>query len=1004
MNKLADEVKTQAEQLSLLANKAECGLIKLAYNSEMTILYANEFFYTLHGYTKDEYIDQFGTNALARIHPDDAQRFKASVARQLNMGTALRFEYRVIKKDGSICWLMIKGQMTANEQRIAYLCSCIDITSMKVSYQDLAKSKQDLDVISNNVPGGVIKVRVSDFKILYANNTFFDISGYSRLEYEEKFDNICIGLVVPEDIASLQEQIKLSLREHTPLSTEYRILHKSGQVRWSHLNASLIESDNQGPVFLCVIIDNTMQKEYQKQLEFFQKKSQILADLTNERLWEYDIRNDVMRRSGKLDTSFSIEDEVSNFCSYVKDNNVVHIDDQNTFFNAFQFTRSMRKDLKLEIRIKNNIGLYTWFRLQGIVLFDDSGKPYQVIGKTIDIDSSKQQYLKLQEEAQQDNLTQLFSISAFANHATEQLEQKTDDQEVALLLLDLDRFKILADHYGRLVADSILSQTALLIHDVFPDYITGRLDSDQFAIFIPNVENMSELQKKTEKLCQFVRNITYNEKPDLQVSCSIGYFSTKDASFTFEVMLLRANVALRSIKSKGGNGSEAYGSLKNNVTVSTEVTAVKNRAYYDKLTGLYTLPAFIIEAENSLNEVNSDQHMAIIYIDINSFKIYNANYGFTVGNKILKYFSRVLEEEKKNNEICCHVENDEFICLVYFDKVQDLAMRFTNLKDRFSATNMSIEDYFRFNFTCGVYLAKKGEKDVAEMIDKANYARKNTKSVSQLSHYAVYDATVDKQAKKHLSIEASVEQAMKSKEIIPYFQPKYSLHTEQLVGMEVLARWNQPDGTALLPDEFFPVLEHNEFIVELDFYIIEQTLKTMKGWMEKGLPILPVSVNISGSHLRTSNFVERLVELMTQYSVPINYLELEISEKIYIKSPENTFFLVQELDDLGFRIILDDFGKEYSAINSLKDLPIRGVKLDTAFFNGKIQKEKERIIFKKLIEMAKDLHLSVASESVETTLQAEQLKEFGCDIAQGFLYHNPMPIEEFEEYILSRLR
>ena len=125
------------QQLNLLASKAECGLIKLAYNSEMTILYSNPYFYTLHGYTQEEYQELFGSNALARIHPDDAQRFKASVARQLNMGTALRFEYRVIKKDGSIAWLLIKGQMTANEQRISYLCSCIDITSMKISYQDL---------------------------------------------------------------------------------------------------------------------------------------------------------------------------------------------------------------------------------------------------------------------------------------------------------------------------------------------------------------------------------------------------------------------------------------------------------------------------------------------------------------------------------------------------------------------------------------------------------------------------------------------------------------------------------------------------------------------------------------------------------------------------------------------------------------------------------------------------------------------------------------------------
>lgn len=1003
VNDVTEEMKSQEDQISLLANKAECGLVKLAYNSEMTILYANDYFYRLHGYTPEEYTEQFGTNALARIHPDDAQRFKASVARQLSMGTALRFEYRIIKKDGSICWLLIKGQMTATEQRIAYLCSCIDITAMKVSYQDLAKSKQDLDVISNSVPGGVAKIRTSDFKLLYANNTFFEIAGYSRLEYEETFDNFCIGLVVPEDVPMLQETIKTALRERKPIETAYRIMHKSGQIRWSHLNANLVESDEDAPVFLCVIIDITMQREYQKQLELFQKKTQILAELTNERLWEYDIQKKEMHRSGKLNGSFSEDDCIENFLDYVKDNEIIHIDDQNTFFNVFQFSRNCRQNIKLEIRIKNNIGLYNWYRLQGVVMFDETGKPYQAMGKTIDIDATKQQYLKLQEEANHDNLTQLFNVSALASHTDHLLSEKAKDQEVALLLLDLDRFKILADHCGRLTADSILSQTALLIHDVFGNAVCGRIDNDQFVIFLPELESKAWLENKANELCQMIHNIQIPDKDDVSVSCSIGYFTTKEMDFTFEIMLLRSNVALRSMKSKGGNGCEAYGSLKNNYTVTTLEATEQKRSYYDHLTGLYTLPAFIIEGENFLQQSSNDKHTAIVYFDINSFKIFNANYGFTVGNKILKYFSRVLEESKGANELCCHVDRDEFVCLVQYEHAQDLSMRFTALKDKFSASNMTIEDYFRFNFTCGVYLAKKGETDLASMIDKANYARKETKGVTEVSHYAVYDSNSEKKEKKQLAIEANIEQAIQNGELVPYFQPKYSLHTEQMVGIEALARWNKPDGTALLPEDFFPVLEQNGYIIELDFYIIEQTLKVIKRWMEKKLPIYPVSFNITGYHLRTSNFVERLVELMTQYSIPIKYLELEIAEKVFVKSPETTAFLVQELSDLGFKVILDDFGKEYSAINSLKDLAIDGVKLDTAFFNGTIQKEKERIIFTKMIEMAKELHLSVASESVETPLQAEQLRQYGCDIAQGFLYHNPMSVDEFEEYVLSRI-
>lgn len=1000
-----EDLELQKDQLSLLAEKAECGLIKLAYNSEMTILYANSYFYTLHGYTKEEYTELFGTNALSRIHPDDAQRFKASVARQLAMGTALRFEYRVIKKDGTISWLFIKGQMTATEQRIAYLCSCIDITATKVSYQDLAKSKLELDIISNNVPGGVAKIRSNDFKLLYANNAFFDISGYSRLEYEERFDNICLGPLYQEDIPMIQDTIKKVLRDRSQVSIEYRIIHKSGKIRWSYLNASLIDTDEGVPVFLCVIVDMTMQKKYLKQLEIFQKKHQILAELTNERLWEYDIDNNTLHRSGNLDHSFSQDSIITDTLNYFSDNNVIHIDDQNTFFNTFNFKRQGKKNIKLEIRMKNHIGLYNWYRLQGVVMYDDTGTPYQIIGKTIDIDASKQQFLKLQEEANRDNLTQLFNTSALAEKSDALLIKKAPEDEAALLLLDLDHFKILTDHYGRLVADTILSQTAVILNDVFPAQLVGRIDSDQFVVFLPSIHSKEDIKEKAQEVCNLVHSIKTKDIPDLSVSCSIGCFSIKETKdFTFEIMLLRANVALRTMKSKGGNGFEVYGSLPKLYSVSSSDTKDIKRNYYDTLTGLYSLPAFIIESEQILTTLPENKKAAIVYFDINSFTIFNVNYGFTVGNKILKYFARVLEESKQPNELCCHIQNDEFVCILFYENAQDLSDRFSALKDRLNAKDTNIEDYFRFHFTCGVCLAGNDHIDIATLIDRANFARKSTKGVTELSHYAIYNSKIAREEKKQLEIESSIESAMENGEIVPYFQPKYSLHTEKMVSIEILTRWIKEDGSFLLPEDFFPTLEKNGFIVELDFYIIEQTLCILKRWMEQKKPIYPVSFNISGSHLKTTNFVERIVELMAQYSIPIEYLELEIAEHVFVNSPTATTLLVEELTDLGFKISLNDFGKTYSAINSLKDLPLHGVKLDPTSFHGKIQQEKERIIFKKIIEMAKELKLSVSSEGVETALQANLLKEFGCDIVQGFLYHNPMPVAEFEEYILSHLK
>lgn len=995
----------ELESLIDLVDSAECGLFKMTYNSNMSLQYANDYFYMLYGYTREEYTEQFGLKAFARIHPDDAQRFKASAARQLAMGTALRFEHRIIKKDGSIAWLLLKGKANTQEQPISYLCSCIDITSMKESYQDLAKSKFELDIISNNMPGGVAKIRVSDFKLLYSNNGFYQLSGYSRIEYEEKFDNICIGLLHKDDLQMVKEEIEDALRNRKILSLEYRIIRRSGEIRWSYLNGSLINSDDGPPVFLCVIMDITMQKEYEKQLEMMQKKQQILAELTHETLWEYDLNTDQQMRSGNLENTFSTEPLILNYKQYIQKNSIIHPDDLNTFFSQLYPGKSNRKQVKAEIRMKNNIGIYTWYRMQGVIIYDENNAPIQIIGKTVDIDSTKQQFLRLQEEASHDELTRLFNQSAIRTHADEYLACKPSDAACALLLIDLDHFKIIADHYGRLVTDMIISRIVVLITEIFPDELVGRIDNDQFVIFYKNILSRNELKKKAGEICKSISEIALENYPDLQVSSSIGYFVTKEANYTYDLMLMRANVAIRTIKSRGGNGVDAYGMLYRQKQLPGSTKNDSSRNYYDNLTGLYTLPAFIIEANKVIkNNQDTTSHFAIFYSDINRFRAFNLNYGFTVGNKILKYFARVLEESRQTDEICCHIDNDHFICLLKYKNPHDLASRFNILKDRLLAKDANIEDYFRFTITAGIYLARKSDMDINYMIDKADYARLSTKKLTDTSHYAIYTKELEKLEQAQLDLENSIENAIENHEFVPYLQPKYSLINEKPVAIEALTRWERSDGSVLLPEYFIPILERNGFIVELDFYIIEQSLKVIRGWMEQKKTILPIAFNISGAHLKTTNFIERLVALMKQYAIPIQYLELEIPEKVFVKNSEQLSYLIEELTDIGFKITIDDFGKEYSALNLLRDLPIHCIKLDNDFFHAKIQQKKERIIFKKIIEMAKELGIHVLCEGVETNLQAEQLKSFGCDIVQGFLYHNPMRIEEFEHYILPNLK
>ncbi len=996
----------ERNDINALANSAECGLIKIAYNSDMSLLYANDFFYTLYGYTREEYTELFGNKTLARIHPDDLQRLKAAIARQQSMGIALRFEYRIIKKDGSIGWVLLNGKMHMEENLIVYLCSCLDVTSMKTSYQDLAKSKLELDIISNNIPGGVVKLRTNDYKILYANDGFYHLGGYSRIEFEEEFNNIYIELILEQDLETINKQIQEAITTHSVLSAEFRIKHKSDDIHWCYLNGSFIEEDNSIPVFLCVIVDITETKSYERKLELAQRRNNLLAELNNEIIWEYDFASNTLHRSGSLTHTFSTISAIENWSEFQKENHAIHPDDTTTYQSIFQpkYNGNVEKKFRAELRIRNNIGIYIWNRMQGIITFDEQHNPVQIIGKTFDIDASKQEILKLQEESIHDELTSLFNPKAIKTRADELLNNRSENTTSAVLLIDLDHFKIIADHYGRVLADTVLSETSLLINRYFSGELIGRIENDLFVVFIDNVVSLDELKNKAFELRESISNISISEQTDISISASIGYFTTKEREFTYNLMMLRANIALRSVKSRGGNGVDAYGTMslhKNSTSIVRSSEGVRN--YHDGLTGLFSLPAFLIEAGKLIEQADDNTNFAVFSADINRFHLFNANYGFSVGNKILTYFARILQEEGATTDIFAHGENDIFFCLIRYHNEQEIADYFNRIKNRLNAHDTNIEDYYRFSITCGIATTSHKNTDVATLIDKADYARLSSKALTETSHYVQYTKQLEEKEKAELEMEDSIDSAIANGEFIPYLQPKYSLADEKLVAVEALTRWIKSDGTILMPSDFIPMLEKNGSIIELDFYIIEETLKIIKKWIEQKLPVLPVAFNISGEHLKTSNFVERLVSLMKQYTVPIKYLELEIAETVYMKNTEQMTYLIEELTEIGFKITLEDFGKASSAANAFRDLDLYAVKLDTNFLHTHIQDKKERIIFKKIIETAKELGIYVLAEGVETSLQADLLKEVGCDIVQGFLYYNPMPLVEFEEYVLSTI-
>jgi EAL domain-containing protein (putative c-di-GMP-specific phosphodiesterase class I) len=230
-------------------------------------------------------------------------------------------------------------------------------------------------------------------------------------------------------------------------------------------------------------------------------------------------------------------------------------------------------------------------------------------------------------------------------------------------------------------------------------------------------------------------------------------------------------------------------------------------------------------------------------------------------------------------------------------------------------------------------------------------------------------------------------------------QPKIDLHSLQITGAEALVRWKLPTGEYIGPMEFIPVFENNGFITELDFYVYEKTFRALRQWIDAGKQPIIVSVNVSRIHLNDSRFLERLDYLVEKYKIPTNLIELEITENIFFKELDRLIFIMNSLRKRGFLISIDDFGSGYSSLNLLKTLPIDILKLDREFFMQNEMRENDKIIISGIITLAKGLGLKVISEGVETIEQVKFLRENSCDMAQGFLFYKPLPLDDFIDLI-----
>lgn len=438
----------------------------------------------------------------------------------------------------------------------------------------------------------------------------------------------------------------------------------------------------------------------------------------------------------------------------------------------------------------------------------------------------------------------------------------------------------------------------------------------------------------------------------------------------------------------------------NNITEYVEMLN-----YKDALTGIPTLNKFKIQAEAFIRNASKENEYALIYTDLDKFKNINDMFGYSVGDQILiniahLFFNVIIKDE----ELLCRVSDDKFMLLLKYESKEKFAEKMDKIFNDVEKMRAIFFNNIKVTLISGVYIIKDYNNDFNDMADKANIARKMLKN-SHKSIWKQYDDSLHDEVTKEKVIEAKMLNALKENEFSVYYQPKVFLNDDyKIAGAEALVRWIQSDGTVVSPGRFIPIFEKNGFIEALDFYVYESVFKNVRKWIDEGKEVVPISINISRNHLKNANFVEDLNALMMKYNVPVDKIELELTESMFMDNMDIIMDDIKKFKEYGFKISIDDFGAAYSSLNMLKSLPVDVIKLDKDFldYNADNIKEREEIIIKYVIKMAKELNFTTLCEGVETYEQVEFLKEATCDIVQGYYFYKPLPEKEFEKLLQNK--
>lgn len=428
-----------------------------------------------------------------------------------------------------------------------------------------------------------------------------------------------------------------------------------------------------------------------------------------------------------------------------------------------------------------------------------------------------------------------------------------------------------------------------------------------------------------------------------------------------------------------------------------------HQANFDLLTDLPNRHLFHQRLDLAIkNARQQNSQVAVLYIDLDKFKVLNDAFGHIAGDQYLKNISSRMGKMISVQDTFARIGGDEFVVILTNISEQNtlsfIAEVADNIQHEIARPCKIYGNNIILNSSIGIAIYPHDADNAGDLLKAADaalyYAKTNTSS-----EYQFYSQDIDNETKELLLLENNLNQAIANNELKLYFQPKINSANKQITGAEALIRWEK-GSKFISPEDFIPIAEDSGLIQSMGEWSLQIACQTYQSWKKLGFEI-PISINLSPSQFQNTALHTRILSLLKQYNLPASAIELELTESTLMHQSSHTVSILQKIKDIGIHLAIDDFGTGYSSFSYLKNFPIDTIKIDKSFIRDIESNTTNSAIVEAIINLGRKLQIKVIAEGVENTSELMWLNNHGCTEIQGYIYSKPLPKEDFEKYLVQ---